>query len=343
MIHRPKHEKALHPHQSDQTSLSGQREYVSVPERNGATTQSFPHRTTRLAAHLTSILNTSQKVVAYYLLAAITITQTYFILETVSPVSPPVALHVHIITWGLPLLLVAGALVLDRLWRRRMGIPEERSQIQEHIPMLLGLLLFVLWSAGYFLVGALTAGHHATLGFSLDHRIPYMPTMVFVYVTVYPFVLLPFAFEHDLNRAMRTTGAFLTVLIVAYVTMFVYPVALAHPKPAGPMFTRFTIGLLHGADPAWNCFPSSHCAMVMMSALVLWDQGKLRGTYGFLVALAIGISTLLTKQHYIMDVLAGFVLAFVVHWAFFRTAGAKVMADRLERKLTVLVHRLDWF
>ena len=284
----------------------------------------------------------------YYLLALMTTAHVYFLLELLRPVGPPIAFHVHVISWALPVSCAVGALVLEYLtWRKTrretLGLSlAMRHRWRDHLPFLVGLAMFGFWAGGYFLVGALSA-HESfhTMATSLDARFPYVPQAVFIYLTVYPAALLPFVWEESLSRALRSAGAMFVTLVVAYTIMYLYPVMLPHPKPSGPMLTRFALSLLHSADPAWNCFPSSHCAVVLSAGLSLWHQGKVRGSYGIGLALAIGLSTILTKQHYVADAAAGFLLAWAVHCVFFRTRAARRISEHLEERAMFWADRLS--
>ncbi len=279
----------------------------------------------------------TQRLLAYYVLAVVVTAHVYFAVEILAPVQPPILLHMQLITWIVPGFLTLGAILLERWCPAGIRNHAPKDRLGNLAPTLVGLLVFGLWAGGYFLVGAVSASaaHHSMHSF-LDDEMPFLPQTVFIYLTVYPFTLLPFLWETSLERSLRTAGAYLTVLAVSFVIMILYPVALAHPKPAGPLFTRYALQLLHGADPAWNCFPSSHCAVVMTAALALWHQGRVKGIYGFLVAMAIGASTILTRQHYVLDALAGFGLAFLVHWIFFGFEPTRKMSRSLE------AHALHW-
>ena len=91
------------------------------------------------------------------------------------------------------------------------------------------------------------------------------------------------------------------------------PVAFDRPGLATttPNFAEWALQLVYGRDPPWNCMPSTHCAVAMLSALALLETGRGVGWFGMFTAAAIGVSTLYTKQHYVVDVLAGFTLAAV--------------------------------
>jgi len=73
--------------------------------------------------------------------------------------------------------------------------------------------------------------------------------------------------------------------------------------------------MVQGSDPPWNCLPSTHCAVAMLAALAILESDRRLGVWAVATAVGIGVSTMYTKQHYLVDVLAGFTLAGLTWWA----------------------------
>lgn len=62
----------------------------------------------------------------------------------------------------------------------------------------------------------------------------------------------------------------------------------------------------------YNAFPSMHIAYCLYSALISWHYaGGPTGVCLTLWVLLVGVSTLFTKQHYLIDLLAGAVVGVV--------------------------------
>jgi membrane-associated phospholipid phosphatase len=74
--------------------------------------------------------------------------------------------------------------------------------------------------------------------------------------------------------------------------------------------------VIYDSDVEHNCLPSLHVAQVYLAALscnlVHRGVGKAALAWATLVAL----STLFTKQHYVLDVVAGFALGLAAYLAF---------------------------
>jgi membrane-associated phospholipid phosphatase len=64
-------------------------------------------------------------------------------------------------------------------------------------------------------------------------------------------------------------------------------------------------------DPPGNVFPSLHVAHTSMLAFLLLRDRPRLGRLALVMATALALSTLTTKQHFIADVLSGYTLAFL--------------------------------
>ncbi|MDR0966448.1 MAG: phosphatase PAP2 family protein [Myxococcales bacterium] len=178
--------------------------------------------------------------------------------------------------------------------------------------MLTALLLFAFWCGGYFLADAATTEERARyLTPGLETQVPLLTDFSLIYILVFPLFFLPF-FALRSERALRRAALsnFLT-LSLCTLTFFVFPVTFARPALPGHAdeLGAWILSLVHGADPAWNCLPSEHCAMALVAALALLQERRWLGTWALVTAIGIAFSTLCLKQHYLVDGVIGFVVA----------------------------------
>ncbi len=200
------------------------------------------------------------------------------------------------------------------------------------IAVLPGILTYLAWRTMlasalvslvplYFVIGGMTAGRatHAPSVF-LDTLIPVEPAWMLVYGSLYVFVvLLPFLVVRQRDLGRRALLAYLTVVIVSYAGFLLYPVA--GPRPAqvpGEGFLPWTLRLAYALDIPYGCFPSLHVAYSFVSALACYRVHRRVGIAAACWASLIGVSTLFTKQHYAVDVLAGALLAWLAYICFLR-------------------------
>jgi membrane-associated phospholipid phosphatase len=153
-----------------------------------------------------------------------------------------------------------------------------------------------------------------------DTVIPLQPAWVLVYGPLYLFlILLPVFVVHQEEHIRRTVHAYLMVWTAAYACFLIYPTIAPRPEHVGGTgFAAWGLRFLYDADPPYNCFPSLHVAHSFVSALSASRVHRRLGLLAVAAAFLVGISTLFTKQHYVLDVVGGVALAVAAHGVFLR-------------------------
>lgn len=156
-----------------------------------------------------------------------------------------------------------------------------------------------------------------------DRAVPFMPWTIFIYMSEYVFfVIAYFLIRADLNRN-KYVWSFLGLSFLAMPVFVFYPTTYPRadfPIPADtawPAYWLFT--LFRVIDDPSNTFPSMHVCCCFMTALAFREKQESRKLYvTFMIwAILIAVSTLTTKQHYLIDVIAGTILAYIAYWFFF--------------------------
>jgi membrane-associated phospholipid phosphatase len=155
---------------------------------------------------------------------------------------------------------------------------------------------------------------------ALDRWLPVLPAWAIVYGTVYLFLIaLPVLVVRQRAHIRRMYWAYLSVWVIAYFGFLLLPTVAPRPaNVAGEGFAVWGLRLLYSADPPNNCFPSLHVAHSFVSALSCYRVHRGLGVGAALCALLVGVSTVLAKQHYILDVTAGMLLASLAYAVFLR-------------------------
>ena len=167
-----------------------------------------------------------------------------------------------------------------------------------------------------------------------DRVVPLQPGWALVYGSLYLFlILLPVFVVRQEEQIRRTVLAYLMVWSIAYIVFLVYPTMASRPaKVIGEGFVIWGLRFLYSSDPPYNCFPSLHVAHSFVSALTCYRVHRGVGITAALCTLLIGVSTLFTRQHYIVDVIAGLFLASVAYVAFLRSYPREAVPE-LDRRL----------
>jgi membrane-associated phospholipid phosphatase len=194
----------------------------------------------------------------------------------------------------------------------------------------------------YLVITSMTRGWPAhTPEVPLDRAVRLEPAWMLVYGSLYVFVfVLPVMVVRQRELFQRAMRGYLTVMLVAYAGFFLYPTAAPRPDVVpGEGFAAWSLRLAYSIDPPYGCFPSLHVAYAFVSALTCYRVHAGVGWIAAGWATLIAVSTLYTKQHYVVDVIAGAAIAFVAYAVFIRTypRAAVPEADRVRAPRRALV------
>ena len=202
-------------------------------------------------------------------------------------------------------------------------------------PVILPMVVLVLLPPSYIFIAELVDGRRLHVPeVALDRLIPLQPAWALVYGSLYLFLIaLPVFVVRQKEQIQRTVLAYLAVWITAFVIFLLYPTKA--PRPAdviGEGFGVWGLRLLYGMDPPYNCFPSIHVAHSFVSALTCYRVHRRVGIGAGLCASLVSVSTLFTKQHYVLDVVAGIFLACVAYVVFLRDSRGEEIPE-LDRRV----------
>lgn len=178
---------------------------------------------------------------------------------------------------------------------------------------------YVLFAATYLPISLFSVGRaSATLYLPGEERLPFLPIFVYPYVLTHLVGALLIVTVRDYQRFLRMARATGLALLTAYATYLLFPVWLERPRLDVTSPHTWLLSIIYH-DKSYNHFPSLH---VTLSWLAVYASQVSRPTRVWLTVLTVGISasTVLVKQHYIADVLAGFTLA----WVAWRLAAPRV-------------------
>ncbi|WP_332877509.1 phosphatase PAP2 family protein [Massilia sp. S19_KUP03_FR1] len=141
-----------------------------------------------------------------------------------------------------------------------------------------------------------------------DLAIPFMPLTWAIYVLFFPFVIAVSAYAHE--QAFDTFKVAVVVAFMVSIGCFqLFPEIVPRPDPTSiaNSFLRQRITRLWEVDLPSNGLPSLHVSVTCLVCRMAWltRYRWLIGTTGSLICL----STLTLKQHTLVDVVAGLLLA----------------------------------
>ena len=176
-----------------------------------------------------------------------------------------------------------------------------------------------------------------TLATPLDLSIPLVPAAIIIYWYVfYSFIFFSYFYFAFVHREYRNALvlAYVLVNVVAYVIYLLFPVLGPDRLVSGTDFFSLQIQSLYANDVQVNCLPSLHGSTSLLAAYALWRAKKEYGYISWPIAIAIIISTLFVRQHWIVDQIAAAIVTLPIsYFVFSRFKYTRVM------KSTTEVHR----
>lgn len=180
---------------------------------------------------------------------------------------------------------------------------------------------FVSFAPLYFVIGDFTRDRVTHMPeLPLDRAIQVEPAWTFVYLSLYVFIIiLPVLVVRQRELFRRGMQGYLTVMLIAYAGFLLYPTVASIPAEVpGNGFAAWSLRLIYDIDLPYNCFPSLHVAYSFVAAFTCYRVHRGVGLAAAAWAALIGVSTLYTKQHYVVDVITGGLLAALAQLLFIR-------------------------
>jgi membrane-associated phospholipid phosphatase len=187
-----------------------------------------------------------------------------------------------------------------------------------------GSIIFLLGFGAYLLTNHWQLTSPQLLPFTwVDSAVPLVPTTVWIYNTEFLYFLTTYLLiSDDLESLSKYCYAFIALLFTSVLIFTAWPTTYprdSFPLPAGLDFaTAYVFNSLRNADTPVNCCPSLHVSGVYLSSFVLLEAKPKWFWSLFFWGSLIALSTLTTKQHYLVDVLTGLGMAILFYWIFFK-------------------------
>ena len=173
----------------------------------------------------------------------------------------------------------------------------------------------LLWNQLVYWGGAALAEtrHHYQFSTALDRAIPLIPWTVCIYFGCYAF----WALHYCLCAAVPTRARrFFTADFIAKGVCFVFfvglPTTMARPSVQGLNVWESLVRALYILDAPVNLFPSIHCLnswLCWASARDIPAFSRKYKAFALCAAVAVCVSTLTLRQHVLLDVAGGILLA----------------------------------
>jgi membrane-associated phospholipid phosphatase len=156
---------------------------------------------------------------------------------------------------------------------------------------------------------------------NFDSSIPFIPEFIWIYHTLIPAIFITLYFFISRERIFFSTfSALMVATIILSLFYILFP--SFYPRDAfcdTSSLSGLLVELTRIVDGAGNTFPSGHVTFSWLLFLYIRISDKasklvwVKPLY-FIWAILIAVSTLVLKQHYIIDVVSGIVLAYICYF-----------------------------
>jgi membrane-associated phospholipid phosphatase len=153
---------------------------------------------------------------------------------------------------------------------------------------------------------------HAAPTLAMDHWVPFQPSWALVYQSVFIVHTLALWLPSERESVNRYALTLAGVFVAGAVVFWLYPTLSPRPENPGSALHIWFISTIDGPR---NAFPSLHAAMGLLAArAVCIHLRECPVSRGWRIAVALWwvvllYSTLATRQHRILDLVAGLLLA----------------------------------
>lgn len=180
---------------------------------------------------------------------------------------------------------------------------------------LLWLIIILIVLVLYFPVNRLAHGG-VQLSLPIDKLIPLYPPAVVPYVLAdILFITFPIwaALRAKSGEFEAYAVSILFATLVSYFAYLIFPTFVIRPDISSTHVFSKVLVIIYQTDKAYNAAPSGHTFYSVLSFLYLSRWKPNYRPIWIVATLLILASTLLTKQHYVMDIVFGLVLAILAY------------------------------
>ena len=168
----------------------------------------------------------------------------------------------------------------------------------------------------YFGSRLFTSGwYHYSMETALDKAVPYVKEFIIVYIPVsyLQWAIGYYMISRDTRENCNTLiGAEIIGKILCLICFLLLPTTMVRENITGTDFLNRCVRYLYEVDPADNLFPSIHCLdswIIFRSTFYLKSLPRWAKPLHLIISLLVFASTLFVKQHVIVDVFGGIIVA----------------------------------
>lgn len=182
------------------------------------------------------------------------------------------------------------------------------------IPAILAVAIYLL--AYQIPKIAVDASRLHFLNIPIDDKIPFIPEFMFIYIGAFIqwSCCIYIVFKQETKLGYKSCSALTIGSIIGFIIFMVYPTATKRPEVIGQGISYDLCRLVYSIDNIICAFPSFHCFCSTIIILIYKECKDVSRRFiivNIIYSILVFASTLFTKQHFIVDIFPGILLAFV--------------------------------
>ncbi len=180
------------------------------------------------------------------------------------------------------------------------------------IPLLVVLLYQNIVYFGTKMINGNMVARDLTTDF--DRNTSLIPAFSIIYVGCYLFWAFNYVYISKIGRIhfyKFVTTIYITYTVCAIIYC-IFPTTIVRPEVDVNSFSTFVLNYIYISDTPTNLFPSMHCMVSWLCFIGLRGINYVPRSFkvvSFVLAALVCISTLVVKQHYVVDLISGIALA----------------------------------
>ena len=178
------------------------------------------------------------------------------------------------------------------------------------------LLFAVAWNQSVYYFSRWIAGswHHYDMTLPIDEWFPLVPWTTVIYFGCYLFWAINYGLcaMREKEKSHPFFAADILAKAICLVLFLAVPTTNVRPEIVGDGIWEESMRMLYASDAADNLFPSIHVTVSWLCFIGVRNRKDIPLWYrvlSLIMALAVCVSTLTTKQHVIVDVVAAIAIA----------------------------------
>ncbi len=216
-------------------------------------------------------------------------------------------------------------------------------------------MLTILYLKRIFIVGLIYLMHTALYGYvsihhindnynlltDLDKLFPFVPGMVYLYISFYVVVVISVFFLRSEESFDRIIASIIGTLLFTYPLFYFFPANYSVPSFEANTFTTKFLKWCFDADVPNNTFPSLHVSLSFTIALGIKHFRKKLGMLYLIWASGIALSTLMIRKHFLIDSFSGIVMATFSYNLFVSGKLTKPLFDNFKKMKHCLANQIE--